>query len=380
MRGLDLLHRWAGGLIGLLLVVLGASGALLLHQDAWLRATLPHAADPPVADPQRLPQVLGRIFAETTDRPTGVLLAGPDLGVHRLFFADRQAGAYVDQNGQIVARWTSLWARPEVWLFELHHHLLARPVGGLVAGWAGLAGVGFVVSGAILWWRTRRSFAPPLLPRKLTRPFLLRHHRDLGIVLAPLLLLSFVTGAMMNLKPLEAWLLKPLSPAADIVRANAPPTTSGGALPAAPDWTGMLAQARRRFPDAEPRWIGLPTKPGGLIVMRLRQPSELTPNGRTTLWFDPADGRLVGMQDARLRPLALRVSDLEYPLHAAKVGGLLWRLVLTLSGLGLTILGAIAIGTFWFGRSGLGNARSKYARPRRRAAIRSSGCKQNRRV
>lgn len=350
MRWVDLLHRWAGGLIGLLLVVLAVSGTLLLHQNAWLRATLPHASDPVVEDPSRLSQVVAGVFSETADRPTGILLAGSDLGVHRLFFADRQAGAYVDQSGQVVTRWTSWWTRPEVWLFELHHHLLARPIGGVVAGWTGLAGITFVVTGTVLWWRTWRSFRVPLWPRKLARPFLLRHHRDLGIVLAPLLLMSFLTGAMMNLKPLEAWLLKALTPAADMARANASPTVIGGSLDAAPDWAGMLAQARRRFPDAEPRWIGLPAKSGGLIFMRLRQPGEWTPNGHTTLWFDPAGGRLIGVRDARQRPLGARLADMEYPVHAAKVGGWAWRLVLTLAGVGLAILGSVAIWTFWLTR------------------------------
>ena len=46
MPTLRLLHRWAGGLIGLFLAVLGLSGALLVHKDAYLRAVLPHAADP----------------------------------------------------------------------------------------------------------------------------------------------------------------------------------------------------------------------------------------------------------------------------------------------------------------------------------------------
>ncbi len=31
---LDGLHRWTGGLIGLLLVVIGLSGLMLVHKDA----------------------------------------------------------------------------------------------------------------------------------------------------------------------------------------------------------------------------------------------------------------------------------------------------------------------------------------------------------
>ena len=42
-----LIHRWTGAFIGLLLAVLGLSGTLLLYKDAWLRTTVPHAAEAP---------------------------------------------------------------------------------------------------------------------------------------------------------------------------------------------------------------------------------------------------------------------------------------------------------------------------------------------
>ncbi|MFX6803769.1 PepSY-associated TM helix domain-containing protein, partial [Acinetobacter baumannii] len=84
--------------------------------------------------------------------------------------------------------------RPELFLFDLHHHLLAGETGEIVAASAGLCGLFFVISGAILWWRTRRTFEFRLIPRRLSRPAILRHHRDLGIVFAPLLALVMFTG------------------------------------------------------------------------------------------------------------------------------------------------------------------------------------------
>jgi hypothetical protein len=42
LKTLDLLHRWIGGLMGLVLAVLGFSGALLVHKDAWV--FLPHGS------------------------------------------------------------------------------------------------------------------------------------------------------------------------------------------------------------------------------------------------------------------------------------------------------------------------------------------------
>jgi uncharacterized iron-regulated membrane protein len=67
------------------------------------------------------------------------------------------------------------------------------------------------------------------------------------------------------------------------------------------------------------------------------------------LWFDAADGRLLAARDAR-NAAGAQASTCAYPLHAAKVGGLAWRLVMTCSGLALALLGSLTVWTFWFRR------------------------------
>jgi uncharacterized iron-regulated membrane protein len=76
-------------------------------------------------------------------------------------------------------------------------------------------------------------------------------------------------------------------------------------------------------------------------------------------WFDPADGRLVATRDARALPLGSRIANLDYPLHAAKVGGLAYRLVMTVSGLTLGLLGTLAVATFWGNPTGSLKRRKK---------------------
>lgn len=347
MRVLDLIHRWTGGLIGLLLALLGLSGTLLLHKDAYLRATLPHAADAPVQDTAAIADAVTRLFADPSmASPRSIVLAGDTLGLHRINYGE-DASAYADQTGQIVTSWTSVWERPEIWLFDLHHHLLNGETGEIVAGFLGLIGIGFVITGTILWWRTRKTFAFRLLPKRLTRPSIARHHRDLGIVMAPLLLLSMLTGTMMVLRPVASLLLSPLSPPAGLNAALAQPKAKGGALTTPVDWHALIETARSRYPDGELRILSVPTKPGGLINVRLRQQAEWLPNGRTSFWFDPVDGRLIEARDALAMPPAARGFNLLYPLHAAKVGGLAYRLVMTLSGLTLTLLGTLTVFSFW---------------------------------
>lgn len=346
MRLLDLLHRWTGGVLGLVLALLGLSGAILVHRDALV--WLPHAGDARIADPARIAAATERALAAAPDTRS-IVYASDRLGLLQLRRA-HGAGAYADQAGTIVARWDSQWARPELWLFDLHHHLFTGDAGETVIGIAGLAGILFVVTGTILWWRTRRSFRFRLLPRRLSRPMIVWHHRDLGIVLAPLLLLVSLTGAMMVFRPFAGLVLAPFgSPGAAFAASRAPKVASGP-LAARPDWRAMLAAAHARFPDAAPRILMLPDRAGEPIRLRMQRAAEWLPNGRTQLAFDAADGRLLAAVDALALPRAAQVYNTAYPLHAAKVGGLAYRLVMTAVGLGMAMLGSLAVWSFWFRR------------------------------
>lgn len=350
MKTLRLLHRWTGGFVGLLLALLGLSGALLVHKDAFLRATVPHAADAQRQDTATLAAAATKIFA-AEDRPRSIVLATDRLGLHKLSYKGER-GAYADQNGDIVQSWTSNWARPEVWLFDFHHHLFNGDAGEIAGGVIGLIGLAFVVTGLILWWPTRRMFRFSLWPKAAKRAAVVHHHRDLGAWVAPLLILSLTTGAAMNLKWFSQALRAPFSPPSAVEAASAPPKIVGGKLAKDLDWTKVIGAAKARFPDAEVRTIGLPARKGGLIQIRLRRQAEWLPNGRSVAWFDPADGRLVASRDALTLPLGARIANADYPLHAAKVGGLPYRLVMTVSGLALALLGSLAVVTFWSNPSG----------------------------
>ncbi len=319
MKWLDLIHRWTGGIIGLVLAIMGLTGAILVHKDSWI--ALPHAGDQRIADPA--------LIAATTEK---LLTANPKRAGHHLCqrqfraatscASPRARGAYADQTGNVVLRWASQWERPELWIFDLHHHLFTGDVGETVIGVAGLAAILFVVTGTILWWRTRRSFKFRLWPKRLSRPAIVMQHRDLGIVVAPLLLLSAVTGTMMIFKPFAGDCAPRRSARPErMAAAMAPPKVKSGPLSAAPDWRAIIGGAHQRFPDAQIRILTLPRKAGDPISIRMKRADEWLPNGRSVLWFDAADGHLLASKDALTMPMVAQVFNGAYPLHAAKVGG-----------------------------------------------------------
>lgn len=345
MKLLDTLHRWTGGLIGLVLALLGLSGTILLYEHLWIG--VPGTGDPLRGDLATVTAATEKLMA--AQGAQGIIYADERFGLHQLRLAEG-AGAYASQSGEIVTRWASQWERPELWLFDFHHHLFAGDNGEWVIGVAGLAGLFFAISGVILWWRTRRTFQLRLWPKRMSRPSVLMHHRDLGIVAAPLLLISIVTGTMMIFRPFALGVVAPFGSPAETAKALDLPKYMGGPLAEKPDYTAMLTKAHRRFPDAEFRILSLPRKDGDPISLRMKQPAEWLPNGRTTLWFDAATGDVLGARDALAMPPGAQAFNMAFPLHASRVGGWAWRSLLTVSGLSLTLLGSLAVWTFWFRR------------------------------
>ena len=335
MKLLSLLHRWSGGFLGLLLALLGLTGTILLWEVEWV--SLPGADAAFVENVQAIERIAER---EAAAGATRITFASEEIGLHHVARAGG-AGSYVTQDGTTVVAWSSQWERPELWIFDLHHHLFAGHNGELVTGWAGVFGLLFVITGSILWWRSRRAFEFRLWPRRFQPGPIVRHHRDLGVLVAPLLLVSFVTGTGMIFDDVTKWVLLPFGK----IEQSKPPEIepAAGRAPVA----AMLAEAKARFPDAALRRLTLPSKPAQPWSVRMRQPFEWTPNGRTTLYFD-ASGELLKVDDPAVRSSASSINEKLYPLHAAKAGGLAWKLLMTLSGLGLTLLGALATCSFWF--------------------------------
>lgn len=346
---LSLLHRWTGSFVGLLLALLGLTGAILVWEGEWIM--LPGAGDPVIEDVAAIAAITER--AQTEGHLSRITFASDEIGLHQLVFADG-SGAYVRQDGTVVARWASQWERPELWLFDLHHHLFAGEMGETVTGIAGIAGLLFVVTGLLLWWRTRRKFELRLLPEQFWPGPIVRHHRDLGASAAPLLAVTMLTGIVMLFAPLRTALIGP-----EVRPKEELETPAGfGAAEA-------LALAKMRFPEASIRRITLPAKPGDPIAVRMRQPFEWTPNGRTQVSITE-DGKAT-IEDAATANDSAWLSEKAYPVHSAKVGGLVWKFAATLSGVALSILGSLATWSFWSRHIRKARRASRGSRPARLA-------------
>ena len=349
MKFLSLLHRWTGGVVGLLLAIIGLSGTILLWEDSWI--LLDGANAPAVTDPATLGQAI-QVAADTAPGLSRVTFAGDELGLHQASYANG-GGAYISQNGTVIARWSGLWERPELWLFDLHHYLLLGPTGKTMTGILGVLLLAFTITGTILWWRTRKTFRFRFWPARYTASAIVRHHRDLGLVASPLLIVAAATGALMVFPAATSILLSPFAQAAEkpVLPSDLEP------LGASTDWQVVMRNAQAVYPGAAPRRVTLPSKPGGPIAIRFRQDFEWTPNGRSYVWIAPATAAVVATDDPAEGGATSAITEKFYPVHAAKVGGIVWRLAMTFAGLALVILSSLASWSFW--RSRIGTRRQR---------------------
>ncbi|EDL49452.1 PepSY domain-containing protein [Erythrobacter sp. SD-21] len=342
MRLLSLLHRWTGGLVGLVLAVIGLSGTVLLWEDSWI--LLDGANDAPASSPTELGRAI-EVAIETAPGLSRVTFAGEEIGLHQAIYSDG-SGAYIAQDGTVIDRWSGNWERPELWLFDLHHYLLMGEVGKTITGVLGLLMLAFTITGAILWWRTRKTFRLRLWPARYTASAIVRHHRDLGVVTSPLLLIVAATGTMMVFPAISSVLLLPI--ATSDAKRELPTDLASGSENT--DWAVVMANAQSAYPSAAARRLMMPAAPGEPIAIRFRQDFEWTPNGRSYAWVAPESGAIVAKDDPAMGNTASAVVEKFYPIHAAKVGGFLWRIAMTFAGLALVLLGLFASWSFWIGK------------------------------
>ncbi|WP_339747605.1 PepSY-associated TM helix domain-containing protein [uncultured Maricaulis sp.] len=347
------MHAWAGAVLSLLLAILGLSGALLVFEDDYLRASFPPARIEVPADPATLGQIAER--AEATFGAGAILsirFADTGFGLTEVRLKSG-GGAYLDGAGELVVPWAGN-GRPEVWLFDLHHHLLVGETGEIVTGIAGLAAVLLTITGLIALWPARRMQGLRIWPRTPQRRELLASHRNLGLMAAVPLLWFAISGAGMVFSEQTRAVLSVLNGPQTSAATTAPATLAAG--PGDLDWTTALTQAQAQFPQARIRFAVWPRGSRSEASVRLRQPGEWHPNGRSSVSFDPASQRLLAVSDARTAPRSDQVYNGFYPLHAARIGtGLaarLYDMLTALTGLALFALGALGCYAFLVKRVG----------------------------
>lgn len=338
------LHAWGGALLSLLMLLISVSGTLLVWKEDYLRLAIPQARERFEPTPAALAQIATAVEAQF-DRNEIVLLEFPTkhFAIARVLLADN-ALAYVDARGRLIGRW-SVNERFEDWLYDLHHRLLSGQAGLLIVGSAAIAMIVLVGAGAVAFWPLRRGFRQGVWPTTLTRPHLLRAHRNLGVIVGLPLLLSLITGVVLSFPAqTERLLLKPFRD--ESYDATFEANLDGISGQHTGDWLPAIRRAAASFPGAEIRTAQMPNALSEYRIIGLRQPGELNAQGIDKVYIDAQLGHMDVRIDTRAFPLPERLFQASYPLHTARLDSMPYKILLTLSGLLISALSILGLTAF----------------------------------
>ncbi|TCV92746.1 putative iron-regulated membrane protein [Luteibacter rhizovicinus] len=325
---LKTLHLWLGLSLGVVLALVALSGSVLLFEDQLVVAGHPELTGHAVPDPT----TQGRALQHILGSPDGSALRSispPDEALP-VWDGGLKGGDHVyfdAATGEPVLRRKASGDGLLI-LKDWHTHLLSGPVGETILGVVAWAGLFMLLSGVWLYWPGRRRALTHLRPHP--RPAILRWaswHRFVGVVAFPLLLVMLGTGTTMAYRgAVRAGLVSAFGEPAP---RKPPPVPSSTSLV---DWPAVLNAAHAAAPDAEITRIMLPVRDGAALVLRIRRPGEWNIAGRSTLWIDAPDARVIGGEDATRLGTGGTLANTLFPIHTAAVGGTLWRVVACITG------------------------------------------------
>lgn len=230
-------------------------------------------------------------------------------------------------------------------LFELHSSLCAGDTGRAVLALAALAYVAMLLSGLVLWWPRRRRQAFAVRTRSGTTVALLDLHRVAGAALRLLVLVSVVTGAYLAWRPIAGWVT---TASGQSPRPVTVPRADVGGTPSA-SVDAALLRAQAHWPGAQVSVVHVPPRSLAAARARLRLPDDPHPIGMSTVWLEPASGRV---RDARhwseLDP-GNRAFSFMYPLRTGGLAGPATLFALLLAGVALAGVGCTGL-WMWYRR------------------------------
>lgn len=345
------LHRWTGLALAVLLAVQGLTGALLVFRDEIERVIHPSLVVEPRAERVAVQALLEKVEA-----------AHPGYIVNRAEFPAIANGAVlfkleakdgsrwltaVDPFRGVIVRDGPLSAWPGEWIFYVHYGLLAGPIGHIVVGLEGLALLFLATTGPIVWWPGRKRWkqgfkivsgrGADLQWRTL--------HRAGGAILAPVLIVSAVTGSAMVWKDEFRDLLRSVTPVVDKPAPKVAERIGASKVPL----DRLIAAAGNDYGSTPLRQIRFSNE-GRVAAIYLESDLTRRADGAKQIYYDRYDGTDVGHYVAGALPVGTEIVDWLFPIHSGLFGGTISKIVVLIAGLSLTGLSASGL-WLWYSRT-----------------------------
>jgi uncharacterized iron-regulated membrane protein len=315
-------HLYVGLTIGLVLLIVALSGAVLVFEDDIDRALHAGLAFVPPGD-TRVP--LDDLVAEVKRALPAAQIGSitfPEKPEHSIVFNVRagQEALAVFLNpytGQLLG--TRSAAEREAGLARRIHLLHTRLFGGRIGEW--IVGaitaltIFMAVSGLVLWW-------PRKIARVLTTASWRRINFDLhnvfGLYASMIFLCIALTGVMIAFEGVT----DPLIARLNATPVPSPPKRSSAAVGAPPLSANQLARAATdALPGAFLKSLSIPSGGTAVVIAGMKYPEDRTPGGRSRVFLDQYSGRAMLVLNTRTAPLGTRVINLKRSVHTGDIFG-----------------------------------------------------------
>ena len=328
-------HLWAGLTIGLILVVMAVSGAMLVYQKPLERRF----------DAHRFVVTPGATRLPVSDLVTRARAAHPDVHLDSIHFSGEPTAPlialfsdniYVHVNpytGAILGL-RQRYGESFGWIEGLHRFLRFTPsTGEPITGYAALIFGLIILTGFVLWWpASRRALKAGLtLNRKLSgRPWSLNLHRTLGAYAGVMLLISVTTGVPLSLD----W-AKHLVFVVTGSKEVGAPKIAADADAADINFDAVAQSIASVMPSAQDTYIPLPKK--GVVPAYTVAMDASHPNARSYMWTD-TNGKILRYTPYEKASVGFRLYYWMLSLHTALVGGPVVPVMLILGALSIPVL------------------------------------------
>lgn len=366
------LHRYAGIIAGVLLVIISLTGSLLVFSGE-----IEHFFHPQLLTVAPQEQVISA--QQIVD---AAKKAYPDFKTHRIIIPEHSNWVYevmmqspnAESINVYLNQYTGEVTGSRPWkqslggfLIDLHVHLLSGDIGAQVVGVCGVILLLMGVTGLILWngWHNLKQGLKFRwnAPGKLVNYDL---HKLGGILSVTVLsLLAFTGTAMVFWTPVEAAVysltqtpLPPPVPQSKVV-AGVPPMGIDD----------LLQKSQATLPFAKFYKIFPAKEPEDAFSVWMQLPDENEFNKTPWLYFDQYTGNLLQIKNPKSAPFASQFMEAMGVLHFGEYGGFLSKFIYFI--IGLTPLGLLITGLIMWQQRRWAEARRKEAKNRAKRTLQS---------
>jgi uncharacterized iron-regulated membrane protein len=328
-QALAALHLYLGLFAAVILMIIGATGALLVFENDLDRILRPDLwVVVPEGAPQSPDALVAMVRTAYPDRSFLTLEAGAEPTRPYVMAMEHEFQVFIDPyRGRILGDRDyskTFWGL----MFDLHRTLLAGEEGRRLVGAATVLLLLLILSGLYLWWPRRLTqLASSLTPRwrGSWRNVIFRAHSVLGFYASGALLIVAITGLIWSFSSLQSalfWITgSPMPPWKLSVHSAEAPTEASISLAHA------MANAEALLPGASMTEIVLPQRPEDAIKFVKRVPGWLNPNAQSFVSFDQYSGRILQLSRYEDLSVGARLRLLVYPIHVGTILGLPTRIL-----------------------------------------------------